>query len=283
MRRHFKNEKGAITVIVAMSLVVLLGMTSLVTDVGYLYFRKRNLQNAADAAALAAAWEALDGSSMARDEAEKYVTAHGLDPATNIREFLVSGATVSVELEAEEDLFFARVLGFQQSTVVAKAVATLDFEGSIIPLASLEESFVVGDYYLLKVFQPSHWSFGPGNFAPLALDGVGAKNYNDQVKYGYEGTIKVGDFISTEPGNMSGPTKDAIQYRLDNNLLEVVVPIVINHGGGGRHDLEVIGFAAFTLDPTQPPGSGNENLVWGKFTGYWGAEATGNARAVLIQ
>lgn len=49
-----KNQKGASAVIVAIVLAVLLGFTALAIDVGYMYTTRNELQNIADAAALAA-------------------------------------------------------------------------------------------------------------------------------------------------------------------------------------------------------------------------------------
>jgi Flp pilus assembly protein TadG len=53
--RTLRNDRGVIAVIVALVLVVLLGIAALAIDVGYLMAGRNELQNAADAAALAAA------------------------------------------------------------------------------------------------------------------------------------------------------------------------------------------------------------------------------------
>ncbi len=50
-----KNQAGAVIVLVTFSLIVMLGIMALAVDVGYLMAGKNELQNAADAAALAAA------------------------------------------------------------------------------------------------------------------------------------------------------------------------------------------------------------------------------------
>ena len=49
-----KENRGATAIIVAISLLVLIGFLALAVDVGYLYGTKNELQNTADAAALAA-------------------------------------------------------------------------------------------------------------------------------------------------------------------------------------------------------------------------------------
>lgn len=51
------RQQGAVAIIVALSLVVLIGMLGLVVDLGHLYVTKTELQNAADASALSGAKE----------------------------------------------------------------------------------------------------------------------------------------------------------------------------------------------------------------------------------
>lgn len=61
-RAKFKSrQQGAVAIIVALSLVALVGMLGLVLDLGHLYVTKTELQNAADSAALSGAKE-LNGS-----------------------------------------------------------------------------------------------------------------------------------------------------------------------------------------------------------------------------
>lgn len=58
----FRNrQQGVVAIIVGLSIVILVGMLALVIDLGHLYITKTELQNAADAAALAGAKE-LDGT-----------------------------------------------------------------------------------------------------------------------------------------------------------------------------------------------------------------------------
>lgn len=59
-----KRESGAVAVIVALSLAVLLGFVGLVIDLGHLYVNKTELQNATDACALAAANELVCDTSL---------------------------------------------------------------------------------------------------------------------------------------------------------------------------------------------------------------------------
>ena len=67
MRRHAKNSprrRGKVLVLVALALTVLLGMVGLTVDSGLLQTARRQVQNAADAGALAAAMELFRGNTL---------------------------------------------------------------------------------------------------------------------------------------------------------------------------------------------------------------------------
>lgn len=46
----------------------------------------------------------------------------------------------------------------------------------------------------------------PGNFYPISLGQRGADAYRENIAHGWDGVLRVGDIITTEPGNMVGPT-----------------------------------------------------------------------------
>ena len=52
---RIKDESGVTAILIAIVLVVLIGITALAVDIGYVATTKNELQNVADAAALAAA------------------------------------------------------------------------------------------------------------------------------------------------------------------------------------------------------------------------------------
>lgn len=64
-----QEQRGAVAVIVAICIAVLIGMLGLVLDLGHLFVAKTELQNAADAAALSGARE-LDGTLAGLNRAE---------------------------------------------------------------------------------------------------------------------------------------------------------------------------------------------------------------------
>jgi hypothetical protein len=79
MRRLAQAQRGAVAILYAMLLLVLLGCAGLAIDLALLYQRKEQLQQAVDSMALAAALQ-LDGSaagvSAARSKAEEIAVTH---------------------------------------------------------------------------------------------------------------------------------------------------------------------------------------------------------------
>ncbi|MDP3038101.1 MAG: pilus assembly protein TadG-related protein, partial [Rhodocyclaceae bacterium] len=75
------RQRGAVAVVVGLSLVVLIGFLGLVLDLGQLFITRTELQNAADAAALAGAKE-LDGTvagiTRAKDRARQTAAANSV-------------------------------------------------------------------------------------------------------------------------------------------------------------------------------------------------------------
>ncbi len=76
LRRSLHNQQGFALVYLTLAMVLLMGMTALALDTGHLYVIKAQLQNAADASALAGG-ASLDGSAStiqaaARAEARIY-------------------------------------------------------------------------------------------------------------------------------------------------------------------------------------------------------------------
>ena len=124
-----KNERGSVMVIVALSMVVLLGFTGLAVDFGGMAATKSELQNAADAAALAAAQDIKDGrgQSVATLTAKEYITANGFALDNGITEAQItfpSSTTVSVAITTKQDTPFTQLLtGRSTNDVSVLAVA----------------------------------------------------------------------------------------------------------------------------------------------------------------
>lgn len=127
-----RDEAGAVVIIVALSMVAIFGMLALVVDVGGVLYRRVQLQNAADAAALAAAISCgtQEGSTEARRQADVLTAANSLGAQvtpgwpTYTPNCEASNGTVTVRVRGAQDLAFAGVLGIAGSAeVTAQATA----------------------------------------------------------------------------------------------------------------------------------------------------------------
>lgn len=299
-RKELKRSRGAVLVWVAASMVVLLGAGALSLDYGRLVVARWRLQTAVDAGSLAGAWELGNKSvSQALREASAAQVA-GSVASDNKSEGAYAvdfpdADTCHVEGQETIAMTFARILGVNESTVLAEAAARLSGAGSakgLRPFGIQSQDFVFGDQYLLKI--GPHDETSNGNFHALALGGKGANNYREKIKYGYDGVISIGDTITTEPGNMSGPTEDGIDYVVALEIIKegieyildqsghiswdwyashlddlyasprlILVPIVDNWEVHGRDTVEVVGFASFFLEGVE--GSGKNSRVVGRF------------------
>jgi len=130
----YNGERGAVSIIVAIMLVVLLGFGAMAVDVSMLYAERTQLRNGADAAALAIAQkcaknindvDCLPTSSLAPSLAN----SNANDGLSNIKSVVLdtTNRSVTVTVGSQEagltpnqvSLFFARALGFNTTEVNA--------------------------------------------------------------------------------------------------------------------------------------------------------------------
>lgn len=130
------SQKGAATIMVAVLMVALLGMAALAVDVGAMYAEKAQLQNGADATALAIAGDCAEGldcpvaiihpnNRLASDNAND--GSSGTFSVTQPNSNTVRVETNAQAVGSTDDsftLFFANVLGHETSVIHAAAEAT---------------------------------------------------------------------------------------------------------------------------------------------------------------
>ena len=128
--RNFKflkqDQNGGVLILVAILLVVLMGMAALTVDVGGLYLGRRQAVNAADASALAAAFE--NNENQAENAAQEYAEIINDVNFEGIA-FTYFGAgqsdkdtrIITVLVSKEVEFYFAPILGFDDSEVLAMA------------------------------------------------------------------------------------------------------------------------------------------------------------------
>lgn len=134
INRHKHQERGQALIVVVIALVVLAGMAGLVIDGGNAFLDRRNAQNAADSAALAAALARIRGgqnpmtvafnsaaqNGYANDGTRSIVNVH-IPPATGPH--AGDAEYVQVVIVSNVKTYLASVLGWQQFTNEVQAVA----------------------------------------------------------------------------------------------------------------------------------------------------------------
>ena len=304
------DESGQSMLLLAMMLSVLMGFAALVIDVGMMTIERARIQGAADAAALAGARMLPGNPNAAIDDAAAYAALNGINEgeiaAINVTTTGSANDTLQIELERDVAFGFARVLGLYGATVSVSATAHTGGvvgAGKLAPFAVEESVFAglgQGDSTTLKY---NATNGDNGNFLPLALDAPGASEYEENVKFGSDQllcsvgseTEQCASVAQTEPGNMIGATRSALQWifgqtdtacdsygevftehEYDESRLALVpqcnrftsptaesyrlilVPI-IDELCTGRCDVTILGFGLFFIESYSCGGSGQGN------------------------
>jgi Flp pilus assembly protein TadG len=126
---HRQPRRGKVLVLTGFSLTVLLGMVGITVDTGLLQTARRQAQNAADAAAMAAAMELYRGNTLANAKtiATGYLAKNGLtDPAVTIAvqvpqsgPYKGNTSYVEVIVTAPQSVYLMPILGVASPQSVA--------------------------------------------------------------------------------------------------------------------------------------------------------------------
>lgn len=248
------NESGSVVILLALSFVILMGAAGLVIDMGFIYSEKIKLSNALDAAALAGAQELPDKPILAEAVAKDYLTLNGIDPATVT--IVISVDHMEMTLTGVETVphYFLKLLGFNETDVHGKSKIAIGpvsaVKGGLRPFAVEDFLYTYGDLVVLKEDGGDGYH---GNYGAVAMGGSGASILKDNAINGYEGTIKIGDILDTEPGNMATvvnalrPLLASDPESFDNHSKKSfrlwTIPIVDSLMVDGRNDVTVTAFA----------------------------------------
>ena len=221
------REEGQVLVLMVLALGVLMGMAALAIDVGMVYEERRDLQNAADAAALAGAQELPSSPELAVARARTWASNNGIaDPDSLVITISTTHSandTISVAVSRAVAYRLAPALGMEGDTVPAAAKARVGSPAGMdrfIPFAvenSVLSGLSPGDSAIIKYDSQDQTQ---GNSLALAFPGnVGASDFRDSIYYGSDQVFCVvgseypgcTSTISTEPGAMVGPTQQGVR------------------------------------------------------------------------
>jgi Flp pilus assembly protein TadG len=218
--KKLKNESGQAMVIFAVSMVVLLGFVALAVDTGSVALTKSKMQNATDAAALAAAQD-LPDATAAQLTAEQYAELNGVDGVDITLQTPYQGDPTKALITCTQTVnyTFAKVLGKNSKTITTKAVAQYGIAGSvpwIVPFVIPKPyAFNYDETYVMRMYgagpYPSDYTY-PNDFLTNAKDS-GDTTYTYSYKTENKSTIlyQTTNTTSKKMGTISGKNT-AVSY-----------------------------------------------------------------------
>jgi Flp pilus assembly protein TadG len=259
-----RNERGVILIWVAMFLITVMAFMSLGIDLSKLMATRTQLQNAADAAALAGASAvnpttgALDPDTvMTRAQlaaSENKAFIDGPEPVVvasgDVQ--IIGGTQVKVTARREGAnsmvTYVAQVLGIESLDMKASATAAVVPAGGVtcgvVPLGVVPPAggFTTGctPGYSLKSSSGTLGNYGPVSFPECdtgecaGMASTGANTFRCLVHYGYCCPINVGDQVYSEPGNLSSFRAAVLDRFKDDTDQRQGICYSAYHGNGKR-------------------------------------------------
>lgn len=272
-----RREEGQVTVMAAIMMVALLGITGTVLDVGSWFREQRVTQSTVDAAALAAAQELPDPAKASATALDFATRNDGVDGVTvQIKSTWTPNDTVVVKRAKPAEGFFSKFFGINTVTVHASATAVSEpptLASAAAPIGvSIQHPLLSGPgcpCFKVPTTLPLGKTGAPGAFALLDLivgdsnGTVGASTLADWITKGFQGNLPIGQFYS-DPGAKwnNSSIQSAIQFRFGTELLFPVYDQLVNEGSNAEY--HVIGWAAFHI--TQAQASGTDGSITGWFS-----------------
>ena len=226
-----REERGQGLVLATLAMAVISAFAAMTIDVGLFMHERRELQKAVDAAALAGAQELPGSPSDALQRAQEWAYSNGIGDgeleSIDVTSTYVDSDTIIVKAKRDVPFVFGRVLGLMDGTVEADSTARvgspLEVAG-LAPFGVLDDAFSFNEPVVLKY--DAH-DVLKGNFGPLGIDGSGADMYRETIEHG-SGTSLCAESqdtctdptTETETGNMVGPTRHGMDWRLDHTSSE---------------------------------------------------------------
>ena len=271
-----RGERGAVAVITALSMVVLLGFVALAVDVGAMYEERAELQSAADAAALAVAQDCTKGLPCTPDatlpRAREYAAKNVRDGSVNVLAPEIVGNTVKVKVATRQAdgtgalaLSFAPILGIDSAKVGATATTQwgLPQKGpAILPIALSPCDFRMGaGPQVLRL----HGSNGAGTCSThQSSSGLNmAGGFGMVVSPAGECTavLDAGAIATSSPGNsLIAECLPVLQQSLGRTVL---LPVYDDMGGTGTSGwYRIKGWAGFKILGWRFPSMATNNTLY---------------------
>jgi Flp pilus assembly protein TadG len=245
-RRNRRGERGSILATSALGMLSVLLAVGLGVDISRLYLAKTELQNAADAAALAGV-SALDSSAAgiteATDRAVQVMNSYNFNNqsvtfpranvlfAKNLEGSYISEASAQAN---PKDIRFVQVTTPSSAVPVSFAVSVLGSSKNLTATATagfsvpinepcnflpafvlddLANPIAPGNLYSFRLEAGDHIS--PGNYQLLSPEAPGGSDVRTGMANGVSVCAKPGDTIATKTGVTAGDVRQGINTRFD--------------------------------------------------------------------
>ncbi len=252
LRMFHRRERGQVLMLAAALAPLLLGMTGMAVDVGGYAGHKRHLQNAADSITLAAANNlctvTCDDTSAAASAGNTWAVKNNINPADVTLTFSggSSAPTVRATIQTNHTFAFMRVLGISSKGIGSTAAAVrASFGGGagIVPWSITQATVDASTSGALVTMKYDTTGSNIGNFGAIRIDGTGANIYGASAAYGSQAVACAaialnctagacpgiypttcaenspncdGPLCDPENGNVIGPTRVAVDFRMNN-------------------------------------------------------------------
>jgi Flp pilus assembly protein TadG len=287
-RKDRKGERGSILAMSALGMLSVVLAVGLGVDISHFYLVKAELQNAADASALAAASAInskpsgiIEGTNRALKAMNSYefnntnitFSESNITWSKNLESGYMSVADAATPEQAPNIRFVkvttpdspvgvsfaAPILGGSKNlsaSATAGLSVPLNVTCNFIPLSVLIDDdtslLVPGTTYTIRA--GTGGSPSPGNYQILAVAGRGGVDVGFGIGAGVDACAKAGEtyLVDTKPGITAGKVRTGINSRFDD------------YGGS-------------QLDPNQEPPDTNvkENITWADYSKYLGCGRPG--------
>ncbi len=257
-----RNRSGAILVMTALLSTAILAMTAIVVDIGYLYYRKNDLQTAVNAAWLAGndrLMKLKTDNPVLTEKNKESIKEHVLE-VMKYNGFENNGQNrLSCVIKDDKDLqisanchvglFFAKIIEVDSTTVAASrntdstVAGTADILPIIMPhgitkwnqdnslsfqFFSKDDGFIYGKEYIIKPGQISDSSVlcqGITNFT--ASETLNNTEFQKTLTYGYTKVVNINDIVNLGSIGFAKETEEAIKQRVASGTQfnKVIIPI----------------------------------------------------------
>jgi len=260
------NRRGSSSIVFVCTAVIIILLSAVVTDIGYIAFQRYKMDKTLDRIAEQGAKALL----VSKNECIKVIQESTIKSVDNMTKLDINVSDnkreMSINLERKIDYIFLKYIGFTDkkidSRVTAKLSNVTSYKG-IRPFAVLKGEFVYGkQYYLALNNEQVHKSNEEAILSVIPIN-IGSGNFDTGILYGYNKTVRTGDSLNkVSQIDFSTANKSAKKliekckgsprctydnYESDCSRI-IILPVVDNLELNREKPMKVLGFTAFFIE-----------------------------------